>query len=449
MSQPTSIRIGTGAGFAGDRIEPAVVLAAEGALDYLVLECLAERTIALAQLNRLKDPSGGFDPRLEQRMQALLPICSARKVRIITNSGAANPGAGARAVVGVARRLGLFGLKVAAITGDDVMEQVLAASQMATEEDLSVGLLGSRMISANAYLGAESIVEALRQDADVIITGRVADPSLFLAPQMHAFGWAEDDWSLLGRGILVGHLLECGGQLTGGYYADPPYKHVPDLARLGFPIAEVAADGSAVFSKVAGTGGVLNVATCTEQLLYEVHDPSRYLTPDVVADFTQVRFTAVSENRVRAECANGTARPATLKVTVAYRDGYIGEGQISYAGSGALARARLALDVVAERLSRLGGGITDLRCEIIGVDSIIGSKFQDSRSLPLETRIRVVGRAGSAADAAEIGNEVEALYTNGPAGGGGAAKTVREVIGIASVMIPRNAVRATVHYEVT
>ena len=301
-----AIRIGTGAGFSGDRIEPAVELAEKGELDYLVFECLAERTIALAQQAKMKDPAQGYDPLLVERMQAVLPACRAKGIRIITNMGAANPLAAAEKVKEVARSLGLGGIKIAAVTGDDVLEVVRSGDYLLEETGEPVGTLGNQLVSANAYLGARPIVEALAGGADIVVTGRAADPAMFLAPQIHEFGWSMEDWTRLGRGTVVGHLLECAGQITGGYFADPGFKDVPDLARLGFPLAEVSADGTAVITKVPGSGGMVTAATCKEQLLYEVHDPARYFQPDVVADFSGVTVTEVGPDRVRVEGGDGS-----------------------------------------------------------------------------------------------------------------------------------------------
>ena len=447
-----TLRIGSGAGYSGDRIEPAVELADKGALDYLVFECLAERTIALAQQARLTQPEAGFDPLLSERMRCVLPSLARgreprqQRLRVISNMGAANPLSAAREVRRIAAELGIHGLKVAAVTGDDVLAQ-LSAEQL-LDNGATVGALGERLISANAYLGAEGIVQALRADADVVITGRVSDPSLFLAPQMFEFGWAQDDWTRLGRGTLIGHLLECAGQITGGYFADPGVKDVPDLARLGFPLATVDAEGRAVISKVAGSGGRIDTATCTEQMMYEVHDPEAYLTPDVTADFSRVSFSVVATNEVRAEGAGGRPRPETLKVSVGYLDGWIGEGQISYGGPGALDRARLAREVVLERLKIIGVVCEDVRAELIGVDSLHGSQLGSRASgQPWEVRLRVAGRCLDKADAVRIGNEVETLYTNGPYGGGGATKGVRQVVAVASLLLPREAVKASVHLE--
>ncbi|RQX82388.1 DUF1446 domain-containing protein [Burkholderia anthina] len=439
-SHERRVRIGAGAGYSGDRIEPAVELAEHGQLDYLVFECLAERTIAIAQQARRNDPALGYDPLLDARMQAVLPVAAVKRVRIVSNMGAANPRAAARRTARIAQSLGIAGLKVAAVEGDDVLDVVLRGAFRFEESGNEVAAYRDRIVSANAYLGAAPIVDALAAGADVVLTGRVADPSLFAAPLIHAFGWRMDDWDTLGQATVVGHLLECAGQVTGGYFADPGYKDVPNLARLGFPIGEVAADGSVVITKVPHAGGRVSAATCKEQLLYEIHDPARYLQPDVVADFTRVAVAEEATDRVRVTGGRGAARPDTLKVSVAYIDGWIGEGQISYGGRGALARARLALDIVRERLALTGVAATELRFDLIGVDALYGDATPAVRGEPAEVRVRVAGRAANAAEAARIGNEVETLYTNGPAGGGGAFKSTREVIAVQSVLLPRSAV---------
>ncbi|KQS52928.1 ABC transporter substrate-binding protein [Methylobacterium sp. Leaf361] len=439
-----TVRLGAGAGYAGDRIEPAVELAERGDLDYLVFECLAERTIALAQQAKLRDPEGGYDPLLEARLRAVLGPCRARGIRIVTNMGAANPVAAARKAGALAREMGLAGLRIAAVTGDDLLDAVRAGDFVLEESGEPVAGLGNRVVSANAYLGAAPIVAALADGADVVITGRVGDPALFLAPLVHAFGWAMDDWERLGRGTLAGHLLECAGQITGGYFADPGCKDVPDLARLGFPIGIVAEDGTVEITKVAGSGGRISLATCKEQLLYEVHDPARYIQPDVVGDFSEVEMEQVGPDRVRVRGATGAPATGLLKVSVGYVDSYIGEGQISYAGPGALARGRLALSVVRERLALTGVATTELRCDLIGVDALHGAALSGERE-PYEVRLRVAGRTETHAEAVRIGNEVETLYTNGPAGGGGAWKSAREVVAVQSVLVPAALARPRVH----
>ncbi len=442
-----TIRIGSGAGYSGDRIEPAVELAEKGDIQYLVFECLAERTIAIAQQAKLKDPSKGYDPLLADRMQAVLRLCHDKGIKIITNMGAANPAAGAAKIKEIAHALGLRNLKIAAVSGDDVLKTLTSGGHRIEETGVEASAMANTLVSANAYLGAAPIVEALRNGADVIITGRVADPALFLAPQIHEFGWSMEDWDRLGKGTAVGHLLECAGQITGGYFADPGPKDVENLARLGFPIAEVREDGGAVITKVEGSGGAVTTATCKEQLLYEIHDPSAYYTPDVVADFSRVTFEQIGPDQVQVSGATGRARPDTLKVSVGYVDGYIGEGQMSYAGPSAVARGRLALDIVRERLELTGVQTSELRFDLIGVDSIHGHALAaGNEHQPYEVRVRVVGRTDSMKEAVRIGNEVETLYTNGPASGGGAVKSAREVVAMLSALLPRTLVKPAVDY---
>lgn len=447
------VRIGSGAGYSGDRIEPAVELAEKGRIQYLVFECLAERTIALAQLEKMKDPRRGYDPLLAARMEACLPVCREKGIKIITNMGAANPEAGGEKIIETARRLGIRGLKVAAVTGDDVLDIIRRGDFSVEETGGKTSVPAGKLVSANAYLGAQGIVEALANGADLVITGRVADPALFTAPAIHEFAWAMDDWDILGRATVMGHLLECAGQVTGGYFADPGYKDVPGLARLGFPLAEVRPDGVFTVTKVPGSGGRVTLATCKEQLLYEIHDPSSYITPDVVADFTGVKMNAAGEDRVLVEGGTGRQRTDTLKASLGYLDGFIGEGQISYGGPGAVARGRLALDIVAERLKLTGVAFEDIRYDMIGLNSLHRDKLSrggpGAAPEPYEVRIRVAARTGSRQEAVRIGNEVETLYTNGPAGGAGAWKSVRETVAMVSTLIPRALVNFAVHYEVT
>src|ERR1700686_4188903 len=441
-----TIRIGSGAGYSGDRIEPGVELAEKGEIQYLVFGCLGERTVALAQQARMKNPDGGYDPLLEERLRAVLPICAAKGIRIVTNMGAANPLAAARKTAEIAKSLGLSSLKVAAIVGDDVLDACKDGDLPIMEFDGTIKQLGNRLLSANAYLGAEPMAHALGGGADIVITGRASDPALFLAPMIHAFGWAMDDWNLLGQGTVAGHLLECAGQITGGYFADPGYKDVPDLARLGFPIGEVGEDGSLVITKVAGSGGAVTARTCKEQLLYEVHDPRQYIQPDVVADFSQVKVEEIARDRVRISGGRGTRRTNTLKVSVGYVDSFIGEGQISYAGPGALARGRLALDIVRERLKLTGVVTNELRFDLIGVDSLHGAQVSAHANEPYEVRVRVTGRTENLREALRIGNEVETLYTNGPAAGGGAFKSARDVVAVASVLLPRALAKPSIRF---
>jgi len=438
----TPFRIGSGAGYSGDRIDPAQDLAERGQLNALVFECLAERTIALAQLRRSIDPQQGYDPLLRERMHAVLPACHAQGCTIISNMGAANPMAAGLAVLAVAQERALRGIRVAVVEGDDVLAWMRAHEVPLLEgSGQTVRDLGERLISANAYLGADALMPALQAGAGVVITGRVADPSLFLAPLMHRFGWDGADWNKMGQGIVVGHLLECSAQVSGGYIADPGYFDVPDLASVGFPFADVHPDGSAVIGKLDGSGGRIDRLTCTAQLLYEIEDPAAYLQADVVADFSAVRFEEVGPDRVRVTGATGHMRPDTLKATLGYRDGFIGEGQISYAGPGARARGELALAVLRERLRRLGWAHLEHRAELIGVGAMHGPALAHATE-PYEVRVRLALRAETRAQAERVAQEVEALYLSGPAAGGGVTQSVREVIAAAAALIPRAAVQA-------
>ena len=432
----TPLRIGSGAGYSGDRIPPAADLARRGNLHWLVFECLAERTVALAQLDKLHNPQAGYDPLLRERLRAVWPSCMAQGVRILTNMGAANPGAAALAARDESQQMGLRP-RIAVLYGDDVLQTVIlhGSHLLLAERQTPVSDLQHRLVSANAYLGAEHLLPAVQTGADLIITGRVADPALFLAPIWQHFGWKPDQWQRLGQGVLVGHLLECAAQVSGGYFADPGVKDVPDLAHLGFPLAEIESDGTAIITKLSGTGGCVSVATCTEQLLYELENPACYLQPDVTADFSQVELQLIGPDRVRVSRAGGTARPEQLKVTIGYRDGYFADGQISYSGLGALARAQLAIQVLRIRLDEAGLGQLATRYDLIGVNAIFGPASLGTEAA--EVRLRVCAHCQTEKQARSITREVEALYLNGPAGGGGATQQVREIIAADSILIPR------------
>lgn len=438
-----SVRIGTGAGFAGDRWEPAVELIEHGGIDYIVFECLAERTIAREMLARRKDPSAGYNPRLEARMADVLPACAQHGVRLITSQGAANPLGAARKTCDIAAAHRIKNLRCAVLLGDDVTELIAARPNLRLlETDEPVETILPGLTAANAYLGADGVRDALATGAEVVMTGRVADPSLFVGPMLYELGWSYDDYAKLAPATAAGHLLECAGQVTGGYFSDPGMKDVPALARLGFPFADIGADGTVLIGKVEAAGGRVDVATCTEQLLYEVHDPSAYITPDCVLDMSAIDLHAAGTNRVRIEGARARPRTPTYKVSIGYLDGYLGEGQLSYGGPNALARARLAGEIVRERLKLRGLHYDELRVELIGVDSLHGPAVD--RPEPYEVRLRVVGRTPNQRHAEEIGWEVETLYTNGPSGGAGDFRQVRDVLAVQSVLLPRNLVKTRI-----
>jgi len=330
-------------------------------------------------------------------------------------------------------------VKVAVLNGDDVLSLLEPGMRTIEARGAPLSEYGA-LVSANAYFGAEEILPALATGAHVVITGRVADPSLFVAPVAYAFKWQMNDWQRLGRATAIGHLLECAGQVTGGYFAEPGLKDIPNLAQLGFPWCDVDADGNGTLGKVAGTGGALTLRTAKEQLLYEVTDPGGYITPDVVADFTTVRLRETAPDRVAVTEGSGRARTGTYKVSVGYRAGFVGEGEISYAGAKALERATLGGEIVRERLRE---DISDIRIDLIGVGSAHGSDFGHPQP-PYEVRLRVAARTPTRELAERVGAEVEALWINGPAGGGGVRRFAQERIGVVSLLLERGRVRPKV-----
>ena len=430
------LRIGVGAGFAGDRWEPAVELVEHGDIDVIAFECLAERTIARETLALHRGEGPGYSPKLEERLRAVLPACAEKGIRVVTNMGAAAPKAAARTACAIAAELDLGDFSCVVLLGDDVREVLSKRPELILlETGAPLESILPRMASANAYLGADAVAEALANDALVVMTGRVADPSLFVGPMLHAFGWSYDDYAILAQATAAGHLLECAGQVTGGYFADPGVKDVPGLARLGFPFADVSADGDVVIGKIAEAGGRVDVKTCSEQLLYEVDDPAAYITPDCVLDMGGISLTEVARDRVEVAGARAQPRTPTYKVSVGYFDGYLGTGELSYGGPNAVARARLAGEVVTERLAMRGFEFEDLRTDLIGLDSLHGPA--EERPEPYEVRLRVAGRTAHRAAADAVGWEVAALYTNGPSGGAGDYANVREILAVQSVLLPR------------
>lgn len=437
------LRVGSGAGFSGDRLDAAQAvvrtLIARGGPACLIYETLAERTLALAQLRKSSDQMEGCDPRLELFLKPVLADCLTHGIPIVGNFGAANPQGAAHRIAALADTLGLPPPRIAVVDGDDLSG---ADHREVLWRAMGADAPRSEPVSANAYLGAEPIAAALKAGAQIVVTGRVADPSLVLGPAIAHFGWRMDDWDLLARGTMAGHLLECGAQITGGYFADPGRKDVAGLAHVGFPIAEIDAQGHCVISKADGTGGVVNAMTVTEQLLYEIHDPAAYLTPDVVADVTEAEVCDLGDGRVALTGVRGHPRPATLKVNVCYEGGWLAEGEISYAGPGAEARARLAAQVLAERMPE-----REIRFDLIGRASLFADDAGQLLSrLPAagiqDIRLRAATADASREEAERLLHEVMALYTCGPAGGGGIRTYLTPRLSTASCFVPREAVQA-------
>ena len=443
------IRIGCGAGGCSfERLEPADELITKGDIDYIVFECLAERTIAAAQRDKLADPEKGYNPMLEERMRRILPLIKKHHVRIVSNMGAANTPVAVRKIVEIAGELGVTGLKIAMVTGDDLsadIEKYQDAILMDAKEPLKT--LGDTVVSANVYLSCDCIKDALDAGADIVITGRIADPSLFVGILRHEFGWTIEHPGKIGQSILLGHLMECAGQLTGGFYADPGYKDCENLHLLGFPIAEMDETGRFFVTKVEGSGGAVTEQICKEQLLYEIGDPANYITPDGIADFSRVTFEQIGKDRVEAKNAVAKGLPETFKVNIGYQNCYIGEAEISYGGSNCLNRARLAAEIVKGRIDYIGITPDEYRVDFIGYNSL----YRDSISAPMftgdasEVRLRISARAADMDTVSKVVREVDCLYTNGPAGSAGIASHVSRVLSVENILIPK----ADVRYEVT
>ena len=449
----TVLNIGGAAGFSNDRPEGGLGLAQAFASSpepaVIIFETLAERTLALAQQAKTNDPETGFEPQLADFVGPILADCLKRGIAIVGNFGAANPDAAARKIMELARNKNLAGVRLAVVNGDDLLADVTPDRIMDWLIDGDDACTADKMVSANVYLGAEPISQALAGGAQVVITGRVADPALAVGPLVHHFGWAWDDWDRLATATLAGHLLECGAQLTGGYFADPGYKDVPNPAWLGYPIARVDSSGGLVVSKTPGSGGTVDRRTVTEQILYEIHDPSAYLTPDVVLDLSSVELEEIGPDKVRLSGARGKPRPDTLKATVGFADGFLGEGEISYAGVNALARGRLAVKILTERMNAFHPGCR-MRADLIGLNSMFSADSMEftprSDAEPAEVRVRLAVHSADREPAQRAAKEVTALYCCGPAGGAGVRTKVTPRLKTASALIPREVVKPEVSF---
>ena len=429
--------IGAGAGFAGDRIDPAVALAASGMVDTVVLECLAERTLVPALKARADNPQAGADPRLRRRLTPLLPAAAANRCRIVSNLGAANPRAAGAAIAQLAAELNCRGTKVAAVVGDDVLHL--------RDRIAWVRPVEGKLIGAHAYLGSGALADALDNGADVVVTGRVADSALFAAAALHHL---EPGAQALAGAIAVGHLLECAGQLSGGNY-DPVGQGLlsaADYAQLGYPLAHVLADGSAEIALLDGAPGILNADTCTLQLFYEVHDPSRYATPDLVLDFTDIRFEQLGRNRVRMSGARSLGPPPTLKVAGFLElPGFIADAEIGFAGTGAMARAQRAAESLRLRLADWGE--QDIAIDLVGINSILRAGSLPTRAPPAELRVHVSARCADLEMAQIIEDEIYALTLSGPAGGCSVRSERRPRIEVLDGFIAHDLVRPRIEWS--
>lgn len=412
-----AVRVGGGQGFYGDTPRAVEGLLDEG-VDYLCLEALAELTLAILQKDRQRDEARGYTRDLPLYLRAALPAVAEGRTKVITNAGGINPPAAARAAIDTARAMGISGLRVATVLGDDLrgrLDELVAQGQALDHMDTGEPwtALPAEPLFASAYLGAAPIVDALAQGADVVITGRVADASLFLAPVAHEHGWAPDDWDPLAAGILVGHLLECSGQSVGGNYSGDWWA-LPDPWRLPYPIADVEPDGTAVITKPKESGGRVSIDTVRHQLLYEVHDPAAYVSPDVVADFTSARFDDLGGDRVRVSGVRGRPATPTYKVLVAYHAGWAGEARVAYAWPDAHEKAKAAAAIFRTRVEEAGHDVDEWLFEFFGVDALGGDTVRATDTEPAEVVLRAAWRCRDVEVAARIGREIVPLSLSAP-----------------------------------
>ena len=450
------IFIAGGAGFSGDRFDAAVPLVAHLAScdgpKYLIFEVLAERTIALAQAAKTKDPDAGYSPYLEAYLRPVLDQVKKYRVKIISNMGAANPLAAAKHINRLANEFSLPPFRIAVLSGDDLSvyldeQTLLGATTMEGNR-----LAGRDLKAANVYLGGDAVAKALAMDVDIVLVGRTTDSALVLGPLLHEFGWAENDWDKLAAGTICGHLLECGAQVTGAYFADPGFKDVPALAEVGFPVAEVSKTGDFVITKPDKTGGCVTSATVTEQLLYEMHDPRNYIVPDVCADVSGLYLLEDGMDRILVKGIKGSPRPDQLKATVCVDGGFMAEAELSYAGMNSLARAKLAADIVLERM-RKSGFNGEIRRDIIGAFSVLDGGNEpsgQSNKLPFDGdyRVRLSLISAEHETAQRLCDELQHLYCSGPAAGGGFRSSVTPQMASASILLNRTLVEPHIAVEV-
>lgn len=441
------VRLGSGSAYWGDLLEPAIELAEKGNLDYIGFDHLAELTMSILNRMKSKDPSKGYIQDIIPFMEKLLPIAVKNKVKLITDAGGANPGAAAEEVVKIARRLGLKGLKIGVVTGDDILHRLddiiakgIVLKNLDTGEE-NISRIKDRIVAANVYTGADSIIDALKAGAEVVITGRVSDNAMYVGPLMYEFGWDYSDanWNKIGAAITVGHIIECAECCTGGM--SNMWKHAPDLWKIGFPIAEVDENGDTIITKVPGSGGLVNQWTIKEHLVYEVHDPSNYLMPDGIADFTTLRIEEVAKDTVKVTDMTGKRRPDTLKVQIGFKDGFIGEGMILLPWPDAYAKACQAEEIVRGRLKLLGVQPEDLRFDYVGINALHGQAAPAPACELNEVGLRVAAKCRTYDDAEKVRREVTHLWTLGGLGASfGTPTPVRQVIALWPTLIPREEV---------
>ena len=441
-----TVRIGSGSGFWGDNLDPAIEIAKHGDVQYLAYDFQGEPTIPILQKMRQKNPDAGFVPSVRAVVRGVLPICLEKGIKILTNAGGANPQACADSIIAAAKEIGITKLKVGVVTTNDIQAKVeelldkgVAFANLDTgDEDL--GRVRDRLVGSYVYSGAYGYVEALEAGCDIIVSDRATDDAAILAPLVHEFGWKWDEWDKLAIGILAGHLIECGAACSGGITS--LWQEVPEPWNIGYPIAEVNEKGELFITKVDGTGGLINRVTLTEHLLYEVHDPGNYLMPEVITDFTHVEMEEVTKNRVKVWGAKGKPAPATLKVGLAYTDGFIGEAETAVTWPNAVAKARRSIEIIRKRFEMVNLKAEEVRFDMIGVDSCHWTAAPEPDPDINEVRIRVAAKCAERSEAGKVAREAVMLMGTGPIGSTGqlATPAPREVFALWPTLIAREEV---------
>ena len=449
-----SVRIAGGLGFYGDSWQPIKASIERGNVQYVASDHLAELTLAILQKDRQRDPKLGYTRDLVPMLADLLPIAVPRRIKFILNAGGLNPLAAREVLLSALRKFGLK-LKVGVVLGDAVQERLdelqeagVALAHMDTGEGIAT--VRERIVFASAYLGARPLVEALEAGADIVLTGRVADAALFLAPMIYELGWRWDEWDKLAQGMVVGHLLECSGQATGGNFGGD-WRSIPDLTHIGYPIAEVWENGDALITKAPNTGGRVNFDTLREQLLYEVHDPGHYMTPDVDVNMTTLRMEEVGPDEVRVTGATGGPAPEMLKIVAGYEDGVMGQAMLGYAWPDAMAKARAAAAIIQEQMNEIRLRAEETTIEYVGYNSIHGPLADPTHVDDLnEVYLRIAVRCADKREAAKLGRLFPPLALSGPPfiGGAGGMMEPRGLLGIWPTLAPRGIIEEYVRVSV-
>jgi hypothetical protein len=449
------VKVGSGQGFYGDIINPAVYMAEHSDVQYICFDTLAELTLAILQKDRQKDPTKGYPRDITNTMEQLLPYVKKKGIKLITNAGGINPEGAKDEVIRVAKELGIDGIKVGIVTGDDIYNRIdelqekgISLKNYDTQEEISS--VREKLLFASVYMGAQAIAEALRQGADIVLTGRTTDTAQFLGPLIYEFGWGKEEWDKLASGILVGHLLECSGQGSGGNFSGD-WFNVENLENIGYPIAEVNEDGSFVVTKTEGTGGRINIDTIKEQFLYEIHDPSTYITPDVIADFTSTQFEEIGPDRVLVKNTKGRPAPPTLKALMGYKNGFLGQGMIGYSWPQALSKARKADEIIRSQIETLGIKAQDIHSEYLGYNAFHGPLAQEiDEDLINEIFLRITIRTESKGEAAKLSKLFPPLTVNGPPFVGmiSGLSPTRELLALWPTLIPREEVESNISIKV-